>query len=57
LVRAVLATGPELFHTGLSSFIPESVFMKRFAYGVLAFGALLAFTSAADIAQELKLFL
>jgi hypothetical protein len=30
--------------------------MKRFAYGVLAFGALLAFTSATGIAQELKLF-
>jgi hypothetical protein len=30
--------------------------MKRFAYSVLAFGALLAFTSAAGMAQELKLF-
>jgi hypothetical protein len=30
--------------------------MKRFAYGGLALSALLAFTSAAGIAQELKLF-
>jgi hypothetical protein len=29
--------------------------MKRFAYGVLAFSALVAFTSAAGIAQELKM--
>lgn len=30
--------------------------MKRFAYGVLALSALLAFTDAAGMAQELKLY-
>ena len=30
--------------------------MKRFAFSVLALGALLAFSSAAGVAQEFKLF-
>jgi hypothetical protein len=34
----------------------ESVLMKRFAYTVLTLGALLVFSSAEGLAQELKLF-